>query len=134
MPQRPTQPLPYRRIVGWLVLVSLLAMLLVPHHYHLTHTTDAAEHGSTHSVSLHPSAGDLDIGNHSHDDHTVDASLTDISKPNNQQMPLIALLLVVLLLAPFGSLLRPTSYSRTPHGRPRSPRHRIPPLRAPPLF
>lgn len=120
------------RLIGWLLIASLLAMLLVPYHYHLSHIDNPNLGTPSHQIDLHRAADSFAPHHFDHGTHTVDPASVDMSQPNNQHMPFLAILFVFALLISATAAQRQNIDPRTAHRLPGALRHHSPPLRAPP--
>jgi hypothetical protein len=117
--------------IVWLVVISVLALAVIPHHYHLHHESAPDSVSHEHDIDLHIFS---DTGDAAHHDEAIvfDAAQDGLLKPPGDN--LLALLLTVFLLA-----WLPLVKSRIAHplydtvSRLRQALyHLTPPLRAPP--
>jgi len=150
--------LTHKKAISWLMLFAFLSMVLLPAHYHLHHDdeqvgADAAHHtemfgthhdtgfegsaehhdGATskHVANIHYDMGIHDVAEHS-SGHTIDSSGNIVLKLSKLQLPVLALLLVLLLLPVSNRKdrqLRAYSDQEQPHF---NFLYRTPQLRAPP--
>lgn len=118
--------LAHRRLVSWLLTLSLVVMALQPMHIHVMHKpgTDGVHVSQVHAVAEHDDP-DLDSA------HTLDPFSDQTVKSSGFNVPLLALLFSVLLLLPL-----PVRTYRSARCFKQCLlsicRHRTPPLRAPP--
>ena len=125
----------YRLAISWILVAAMLALTLFPYHYHLHHDDQPSPTSigaQDHAIEFH-SVLDIVEADHQHDDHTIDSS-TDIAlKSMGVQLPFIVLILSLLLPLPSFTRVDRRRYVSASHKLPNAYRHKVPPLRAPPL-
>ena len=123
-----------QEVTGWMLMLALVSMILLPQCYHMHHVDDSVVHDSGIQKHVIDSHGHAEINDVSHkkDGHTINAATDIFLKTPGFQLPRVAILVTILLLLSF---LAQTGHQYPPpllHRLPRFNRHKIPPLRAPP--
>ena len=123
--------------VSWTLVLTMLVWVLFPFHYHLhhhDHPSPKTVSSQDHTIEFHSILG-LDLGEAKHQtvDHTIDSSSGMIVKSIGVQLPFVALILFILLPLPPLTRLGRCYQTLSNLKLPNSLRHKVPPLRAPPL-
>lgn len=122
---------PQARLLSWLLILAFGLLTVKPVHVHMLHDADSARVDGQHLAHVH-SAAVVDDFEANLGDHTLEPASQQILKSFGFQVLLLALLVGVLSMPTRSALMiRRRSSATLPLNS--LLRHRIPPLRAPPL-
>ena len=126
------KPIINSKPIGWLLVLAVLLITLLPAHYHLHHLYSTATATHAHVIDLHLTIDE--VGDSHHDEAASIASSPDgIVKKSTAAFPLFIALAIVLTILPIlktRTLIHPAHKNTALQ---QSYPHFTPPLRAPPL-